>query len=104
LLQERRRPDGGGDIAGDLDRDASSLGQRQERFGCFFRDKRQVNRFSGKGTLIGPAECEQRFRKFDGPGVDRVEAIDEFAGIATRILAGELEESLRNSQGSPQFM
>ena len=48
--------------------------------------------------LIGAAEHEQRLGEVDRPGVDDLEAFDEFARVAVRIVAGHLEEGLRDGQ------
>jgi hypothetical protein len=68
------------------------LREGEERFGGFFRDEGQVDAFSGERPLVGPAEQEQRFGEVDRAGVDDVEAVDEFAGVAVRIVAGHVEK------------
>jgi hypothetical protein len=50
--------------------------------------------FSGEGSLVGPAEQEQCFGEFDRSAVDGVEAFDELAVVAVRIIAGDVEQSL----------
>ena len=37
-------------------------------------------------------------------GVDGVEAVDEFAGVAVRIFAGHVEQRLRDGQRGAQFV
>lgn len=54
--------------------------------------------------MVGAAEQEQRFGEVDRPGVDEVEAVDKFAGVAARIVAGHLEKCLRDRQWHAQFV
>ena len=86
------RADGGGHVAGGLDRDAPSVGDRQERLSGFFRQQGQVDAFSSEGPLVGAAEHEQRFGEGEatmcaatsspeGPGMSRSRTT-----IGTRIL------------------
>jgi hypothetical protein len=42
--------------------------------------------------------------KVDRAGVDGVEAVDEFAGVAVRIVAGDVEKCLRDRQRGAQFV
>jgi hypothetical protein len=104
LQQERVRADGGGDVAGGLDGDAAFSRRGEERFGGFFRDEGQVDVFSGEGPLVGAAEQEQRLGEVDRPGVDGVEAVDELAGVAVRIVAGHVEQCLRDRQRGAQLV
>ena len=60
--------------------------------------------FSGEGPLVGAAEQEQCFSEVDRSGVDEVEAFDEFAGVAVRIVAGDVEQCLRDRQRGAQFV
>ena len=76
----------------------------EERFGGFFRDEGQVDVFSGEGPLVGAAEQEQCFSEVDRSGVDDVEAVDEVAGVAVRIVAGHVEKGLRDRQWGAQFV
>ena len=76
----------------------------EERFGGFFRYEGQVDVFSGEGPLVGAAEQEQRFGEVDRSGVDGVEAVDELAVVAVRILAGHVEKRLRDRQRRAQFV
>ena len=69
-------------LAGRLDGDAAFFGEREERFGCFFGDERQVGVFSDEGPLVGAAEQEQCLSEVDRSGVDEVEAVDEFVVVA----------------------
>ncbi len=48
LQQQGVRADGRGRVAGGLDGDATSFGEREERFGGFLRDQGQVDGFSGE--------------------------------------------------------
>ena len=56
------------------------------------RDRSTCSR--GEGPLVGAAEQEQRFGEVDRPGVDGVEAVDEFVAVALRIVAGDVEQCL----------
>jgi hypothetical protein len=64
----------------------------------------QVDVFSGEGPLVGAAEQEQCFGEVDRSGVDGVEAVDELAVAAVRILAGHLEKCLRDRQRGAQLV
>ena len=59
---------------------------------------------SREGPLVAAAEQEQRFREVDRSGVDDVEAVDEFAGVAVRIVAGHVEKCVRDRQRGAQFV
>jgi hypothetical protein len=98
LQEQRGRAHGGGHLAGGLDGEAALLREREKRFGGLFREEGQVDRFPDEGPLIGAAEQEQRLGEVDRPGVDQVEALDEFAGVAVRVLAGHVEQGLRDRQ------
>ena len=50
------------------------------------------------------AEQEQRFGEVDRSGVDGVEAVDELAVVAVRILAGDFEQRLRDRQRGAQLV
>ena len=76
----------------------------EERFGGFFRDEREVDVFWGERPLVGAAEQEQCFGEVDRSGVDGVEAVDELAGVAVRIVAGHVEQRLRDRQRGAQFV
>ena len=60
--------------------------------------------FSGEGPLVGAAEQEQRFGEVDRSGVDGVEAVDELAVVAVRIVAGDVEQRLRDRQRGAQLV
>ena len=60
--------------------------------------------FSGEGPLVGAAEQEQCFGEVDRSGVDGVEAVDELAVVAVRIVAGDVEKCLRDRQRGAQFV
>jgi hypothetical protein len=70
------------------------LCERQERFGGFFGYERQVDVFWDEGPLVGAAEQEQGFGEVDRWGVDGVEAVDQLAVVAVRIVAGDVEKCL----------
>jgi hypothetical protein len=100
LQQERMGADGGGHVAGGLDGEAASFCEREKRLGGLFRQEGKVDVFSGEGPLAGAAEQEQRFSEVDRSGVDMAEAVDKFAGVAVRIVAGDVEQCLRDRQWS----
>ena len=104
LQQERVRADRGCRVAGGLDGDAAFLGEGKERLGGLFRDERQVDLLAGEGSLVGAAEHEQRFGEVDRAGVDGVEAIDELGGVAVRIVAGDVEQRLRDCERGAQLV
>ena len=60
--------------------------------------------FSGEGPLVGAAEQEQCFGEVDRSGVDGVEAVDELAGVAVRVVAGDVEQRLRDRQWGAQLV
>ena len=60
--------------------------------------------FWGEGSLVGAAEQEQCFGEVDRPGVDGVETVDKFAVLTVRIVAGDVEQCLRDRQRSAQFV
>ena len=64
----------------------------------------EVDVFAGEGPLIGAAEHEQSFGEVDRSGVDGVEAVDELAVVAARILAGHVEQRLRDRQRGAQLV
>ena len=76
----------------------------EERFGGFFGYERQVDVFWGEGPLVGTAEQEQCFGEADRSGVNGVEAVDKFAVPTARIVAGHVEERLRDRQRRAQFV
>ena len=47
---------------------------------------------------------EQRLGEVDRPGVDGVEAVDELAVVAARIVAGHVEQRLRDRQRGAQLV
>ena len=59
---------------------------------------------AGEGPLVGAAEQEQRLGEVDRSAVDGVEAVDEFAGVAVRVVAGHVQECLRDRQRGAQFV
>ena len=58
----------------------------------------------GEGSLVGPAEQQQCLGEGDGSGVDGVEAFNKFAGVAMRIVAGDVEKGLRDRQWGAQLV
>ena len=76
----------------------------KERFGGFFRYEGQVDVFPGEGPLVGAAEQKQCFGEVDRSDVDGVEAVDELAVVAGRIVAGHLEKRLRDRQRGAQLV
>ncbi len=67
-------------------------------------DEGQVDVLPGEGPLVGTAEQEQRFGEVDRPGVDDVQAVDEFAGVAVPVVAGHVQQRLRDRQRGAQFV
>ena len=59
---------------------------------------------SREGPLLGAGEQEQRFSEVDRSGVDGVEAVDELAVVAVRIIAGHVEKRLRDRQRGAQLV
>ena len=97
-------PTVGVDVAGGLDGEAALLGEREQRLGGLLRDERQVDAFAGERALVGAAEQQQRLGEVDRPGVDGVEALDELAGVAVGIVAGDVEQRLRDRQRGAQLV
>ncbi len=104
LQQERVRADGGGHFAGGLDGHSMLFRERQECFAGFFRDEGQVDGYQGERPLVGAAEQEQCFKEVDRSAVYGMEALDQFAAVALRVLAGNVEQCLRDRQGGAQFV
>ena len=94
----------GVDVAGGLDGDAALLCEGEERLGGFFGYEGQVDGLSDEGPLVGAAEQEQCFGEVDRSGVDGVEAVDELAVVAVRIVAGHVEQRLRDRQRGAQLV
>ena len=82
----------------------ASFRQREERLGGFLRDEGQVDVLSWEGALVGTAEQEQCLGEVDRTCVDCVEAVDELGRVALGIVAGHLEERLRDRQRSAQLV
>ncbi len=80
------------------------LCEGEERLGGFFRYERQVDVLWMEGPLVGAAEQEQCFGEVDRSGVDGVEAVDELAVVAVRVVAGHVEQRLRDRQWRAQFV
>ena len=76
----------------------------EERLGGFLGDEGQVDVFSDEGPLVGAAEQEQRFGEVDRSGVDEVEAVDELVVVAALIVAGHVEQRLRDRQRGAQLV
>ena len=64
----------------------------------------QVDGLSGEGALVGAAEHEQGFGEVDRPGVDEVEALDQLVVAAALIVAGDVEQRLRDRQRGAQLV
>ena len=96
--------EGGRDVAGGLDRDAALLREGQERLGRLFRDEGQVDALPRERPLVGAAEQEQCFGEVDRPGVDDAKALDELVGVAVRIVAGDVEQRLRDRERGAQLV
>ncbi len=98
------RADRGGRLAGGLDGEAAFLCEREERLGRLLREQRQVDLLPGEGLLVGAAEQQQRLGQVDRPRVDGVEAVDELVGVAVRVVAGDVEQRLRDRQRGAQLV
>ena len=66
------------------------------------RDRSTCSRV--KDRWSARAEQEQCFSEVDRSGVDGAEAVDEFDGVAVRIVAGDVEKCLRDRQRGAQFV
>lgn len=104
LEQECLGAAGGGDVAAGLDGDAVLLREGEEGLGGLFRQEGQVDVFPGEGPLVGAAEQEQCLGGVDRPGVDRVEAVDDPAGVLVRVGTGQVEQGLRDRQRGAQLV
>ena len=104
LQQQCMGADGGARVAGGFDGEAVCFCEREKRFSGLFRDQRQVDLHSGEGPLVGAAEQEQCLGEVDRSRVDQVEAVDELAGIAIRIVAGHVEQCPGDRQWGAQFV
>lgn len=104
LQQKCVRAGGVDGVARGFDGDATFFREGEERFRSFFRDERQVDVLSGEGPSVRVAEHKERFSEADSPGIDGVEAVDEFAGVAVWVPAGHVEQGLRNRQWGSQFV
>ena len=93
-----------GRVAGGLDREAKPFSQGEKRFRGFLGDEGEVDVFRDEGPLVGATEQEQRLGQADRSRVDRVEAVDELAGVVARILACHLEKRLRDRQRGAQLV
>ena len=60
--------------------------------------------FADEGPLVGAAEQEQRLGEVDRAGIDGVEAIDQLAVVAGVIVAGHVEQRLRDGQRGAQLV
>lgn len=81
-----------GDLAAGFEGDSVLLREGEECFGGLFRQKGQVDALSGEGPLFGAADQEQCLGEVDRPGVDGVEAVDEFGGVVVGVGAGHVEK------------
>jgi hypothetical protein len=104
LQQERLRAEGGGHVTGDVDGDAAFFREGEERFSGFFCYEGQVDVFWDEGSLVSATEEEQCFSEVDRSGINEVEAVDKFAGVAVRIVAGYIEKCPRDRQWCAQFV
>ena len=104
LLQQGAGADGGSRVAGGLEGEAALLREGEERLGGLLGDQGQVDGLAGEGPLVGAAEQEQGLGEVDRPGVDEVEALDELAAVAVRVVAGDLEQRLGDRQRGAQLV
>ena len=89
---------------GGADGDAVSLSEGEKRLGGLFREERQVDRFAREGALVAAAEQQQRLGEGDRSAVHGAEALVELAAVAVRIVAGDVEEGLRDGQRGAQLV
>jgi hypothetical protein len=59
---------------------------------------------SSERPLVGAAEQQQGFGEVDGPRVHGVETLDELVGVAALIVAGDVEQRLRDRQRRAQLV
>ena len=104
LQQQRARADGGRDLPGGLDRHTVLLGQREQGLGRLLGQQRQVDRLPGEGPLVAAAEQEQGLGQLDRPGVDRAQALVQHAVVAVGVVAGDVEQGLRDRQRGAQLV
>ena len=102
--QERRGADGLCRLAGDVERDPALFGEGKQRFGGFFGDEGEVDGLAGEGPAVAAAEQQEGLGEVDRPRVDSVEAFDEFALVPRGVVAGDVEECLRDRQRGAQFV
>ena len=57
-----------------------------------------------EGLLVGAAEQEQCFGEVDRPGVDDAKTVDELVGVPVRIVAGDVEQRLRDRERGAQLV
>ena len=91
-------------FAGDVERDPALFGEVKQRFGGFFGDEGEVDGLAGEAPAVGAAEQQKCLGEVDRPRVDSVEAFDEVALVARGVVAGDVEECLRDGQRGAQFV
>ena len=80
------------------------VGEREKCLSGFLCRQREVDVFAVEGSLVGPAEQEQRLCEANGSGVDDSEAVDKLVGVSVRILTSHIEKCLRDRQWRAQFV
>ena len=90
--------------AGHVERDPALFGQGEQGFGGFLGDQGQVDGLAGEVPAVAPAEQQQGLGEVDRPRVDGVQAFDEFTPVCGGVLAGDVEEGLRDRQRRAQLV
>ena len=80
------------------------FGEGKQRFGGFFGDEGEVDGLAGEAPAVAAAEQQEGLGEVDRPRVDGVEAFDEFALVPRGVVAGDVEECLRDRQRGAQFV
>jgi hypothetical protein len=80
------------------------FGEGKQRFGGFFGDEGEVDGLAGEAPAVAAAEQQEGLGEVDRPRVDSVEAFDEFALVPRGVVAGDVEECLRDRQRGAQFV
>ncbi len=104
LEQERRRSDGGGDLAVGRQGDAVLLREGQQRLGGLLGHEGQVDGFACEGLPVGPAEQQQRLGEVDRAGVDGLKAVQDLAGVVRGVGAGHVQQRLGDRQRGAQLV
>ena len=91
-------------VAGGFDGDAVLFCEGEERLGGFFGYEGQVDVFWGEGLLVGRLSRSSASVRSIARVLTDVEAVDEFAGVVVRIVAGHVEKRLGDREWGAQFV